>query len=273
MSNPTGIERAVCNDIAKRQEMGTKKYGVTVADNPLTRKRWLQHLYEELLDAAIYAKKNIAEEDEKVLCIPRGHLESLSPEPIHGLTVEVERFFPSIVKLGNFQFMARCLAEGDPAFKQVIPYILVITEHGNVFRYKRSKKGDEHRLHDLFSIGVGGHINDGDFNGELTYGNAVRRELSEEIGWELAPFATLPAIGIVNHDDTEVAKVHVGVIHVLKITDGSAGSVLKFCDHLDSPEFIPIADLTAENSAVQYEGWSQFCIDDFDKILKKAKLI
>ena len=58
---PHGIEALVCQDIAKRQAAGMNKYGISVADNPLLLKAWLQHQYEELLDAAIYCRRAIAE--------------------------------------------------------------------------------------------------------------------------------------------------------------------------------------------------------------------
>mgnify|MGYP006279687255 CR=1 FL=1 len=58
---PHGIEAIVCQDIAKRQATGMNKYGISVADNPLLLKAWVQHLYEELLDASIYAKRILAE--------------------------------------------------------------------------------------------------------------------------------------------------------------------------------------------------------------------
>lgn len=60
---PTGIEAAVCADIAQRQAKGIAKYGTTVADNPLPLRDWLQHAYEETLDKAIYLKRAIAEID------------------------------------------------------------------------------------------------------------------------------------------------------------------------------------------------------------------
>ena len=59
--DPHGIEAIVCQDIAKRQAAGMNKYGISVADNPLLLKAWLQHQYEELLDAAIYCRRAIAE--------------------------------------------------------------------------------------------------------------------------------------------------------------------------------------------------------------------
>lgn len=62
---PTGIEAAVCADIAQRQAKGIAKYGTTVADNPLPLRDWLQHAYEETLDKAVYLKRAIAEIDEQ----------------------------------------------------------------------------------------------------------------------------------------------------------------------------------------------------------------
>ena len=62
---PHGIEAIVCQDIAKRQAAGMNKYGISVADNPLLLKAWLQHQYEELLDAAIYCRRAIAELDKE----------------------------------------------------------------------------------------------------------------------------------------------------------------------------------------------------------------
>ena len=66
---PTGIEAAVCEDIAARQRLGINKYGTTVADNQLSLHEWLQHAYEEALDQAIYLKRAMAEiSNQKMLC-------------------------------------------------------------------------------------------------------------------------------------------------------------------------------------------------------------
>lgn len=64
-SEPHGIEAQVCEDIATRQRTGMAKYGVSVAANPLELRQWLQHLYEELLDASVYLKRAMAENDGK----------------------------------------------------------------------------------------------------------------------------------------------------------------------------------------------------------------
>jgi len=64
-SVPSGIEAQVCNDLTQRQLIGIKKYGTTVAKNPLPLRDWLQHAYEETLDNAVYLRRAIAEIDSK----------------------------------------------------------------------------------------------------------------------------------------------------------------------------------------------------------------
>jgi hypothetical protein len=64
MTTPTGIEAAVCRDIADRQQLGICKYGTTVAANPLELREWLRHAYEECLDQAVYLRRAIAELDK-----------------------------------------------------------------------------------------------------------------------------------------------------------------------------------------------------------------
>lgn len=61
----SGIEKLVCEDIEKRQALGIQKYGTTVADNKLSLRDWLQHQYEELLDAAVYCRRAIEELDNE----------------------------------------------------------------------------------------------------------------------------------------------------------------------------------------------------------------
>lgn len=60
-----GTEARVCEDITRRQAFGLNKYGMQVAHNPLVLREWLQHQYEELLDAAIYCKRAMEEIDRQ----------------------------------------------------------------------------------------------------------------------------------------------------------------------------------------------------------------
>lgn len=54
-------ESEVCFDILRRQQLGIRKYGTTVAENPLELHQWLTHAYEEVLDQAVYLKRAIQE--------------------------------------------------------------------------------------------------------------------------------------------------------------------------------------------------------------------
>lgn len=63
-NKPTGIEAMVCADIARRQAFGLNKYGVSVAENPLELRQWLQHAYEEALDLSVYLKRIMQEMDK-----------------------------------------------------------------------------------------------------------------------------------------------------------------------------------------------------------------
>lgn len=81
MGEATGVEARVCQDIAQRQAKGVKKYGTTVGENPLSLAQWLQHMYEELLDAAVYAKRAMErlQEVQEVLVAQEG--QKTAPKP------------------------------------------------------------------------------------------------------------------------------------------------------------------------------------------------
>ncbi|MDY0263114.1 NUDIX domain-containing protein [Syntrophotalea acetylenica] len=107
-------------------------------------------------------------------------------------------------------------AENDPRYKQLIPYILV--RHGErLATYRR--QGSEARLHGCWSIGVGGHIDHPDRGKDLmaTLLCGARRELREELTG-IETDCPLTLLGVINEEQTEVGKVHLGVVMVATIT-------------------------------------------------------
>ncbi|MBM4409103.1 MAG: hypothetical protein FJ038_11045 [Chloroflexi bacterium] len=96
--------------------------------------------------------------------------------------------------------------EIDQTFKQVIPY-LVLRDGPRYFLMRRTRAGGDARLHERWSIGVGGHLNAGD--GGLEGG--LRREWREEIDAAFEPEFRL--IGLLNDDESDVGRVHVGVVY------------------------------------------------------------
>jgi hypothetical protein len=59
------ITEAVVAQLRTRAEAGKKKYGTTMERDDLTLMQWLQHLQEELMDAAVYVEKLKGEIGEK----------------------------------------------------------------------------------------------------------------------------------------------------------------------------------------------------------------
>jgi len=51
------IIEKVCDQLVSRSNVGYKKYGVTLDEDAPDLQKWLQHLQEELLDAANYVEK------------------------------------------------------------------------------------------------------------------------------------------------------------------------------------------------------------------------
>ncbi len=106
------------------------------------------------------------------------------------------------------RFLDRPIAESNPSFKQLIPYV-VVRSGELVFLMERSDGGGDPRLHRKASIGVGGHLNP--IDGEADpLGAGLRREWAEELiaGWE----PRFRPVGLLNDDSNAVGSVHLGIV-------------------------------------------------------------
>jgi predicted NUDIX family phosphoesterase len=156
-------------------------------------------------------------------------------------------------------YMPRAEAEIDPSYKQVIPYS-VLWRGREVFRYKRTKKGGETRLHDLWSIGVGGHINPIDSYDDEPYEAAMWRELNEEVGLQRSNIGA-PIVGIIYDPSNEVGKVHLGIVHFIQL--GMNSPPMKYNDPaLSSGEFHHVVELSQNSAKDVYENWSKIIIEN-----------
>jgi predicted NUDIX family phosphoesterase len=140
--------------------------------------------------------------DELVCVVPRA---AVIEEPgWYGVrTVGVDGFLAAVDRHGCFE--SRSAMEVDPGFKQIIPY-LVLRDGPRYFLMRRTRAGGDERLHDRWSIGVGGHLNPGDRDLE----GGLRREWSEEVVADFVPEFGL--IGLLNDDTTDVGRVHLGAV-------------------------------------------------------------
>lgn len=141
---------------------------------------------------------------EHVLVVPRAALPAGGSW--HGLRTEGLDGFESLVaREGRFE--PREAMEVDASHKQVIPY-LVLRDGDRFFLMRRTRAGGDARLHDRYSIGVGGHLNPGD--SDLAGG--LRREWREEVIADFEPAFEL--LALLNDDSTDVGSVHLGVVYI-----------------------------------------------------------
>jgi predicted NUDIX family phosphoesterase len=161
---------------------------------------------------------------------------------------------------GPGTFMERESAETSPSFKQIVPYISIICED-SVFSYRRGTGTSEDRLHDVISLGVGGHVNDQDDPDEpfFAFLRGTIRELLEEVGVEInEDNVQQSVVGLLNDDESEVGKVHLGVFMIIQVNKEMALKICKDCEHtMENPQFVPIIDLETPELYSQLEGWSQ----------------
>lgn len=183
---------------------------------------------------------------EQVLVVPR----ELVPEQAswYGLRTDgIDAFLAVVAEHGRYA--PRTAMELDPSFKQIIPY-LVLRDDERYFLMRRTKAGGDARLHDRWSIGVGGHVDpvDADLAGGL------RREWHEELVADFEPVFTPYAL--LNDDTTEVGAVHLGVV-ILAEAGGRPVSVRE-TEKL-SGAFATPAEIAA--GAEQLETWSRIVFD------------
>lgn len=202
--------------------------------------------------------------DEMILVVRRALFDGLGS--FQGLNFEVERYLPALLARENNHFMPRSAAETDPGFKQIIPYALLVHE-GRVLHYVRGKKAGEQRLVSKGSIGIGGHMNDGDEGLFSLDGAAYEAAVQREVGEELkigSPYRQRP-VALLNDDSNEVGRVHLGVVHIFQM---EGDDVRKGEAMITELAFLDRAELARRRELM--ESWSQICFDSLDQLLTAA---
>jgi predicted NUDIX family phosphoesterase len=188
--------------------------------------------------------------DEHVLCVRR---DEVFPDGAwHGFVSEGLERYQQVIREGSF-FMPRSEVEDDPAYQQVIPYI--VFRHGDRYLLtRRLKASSEKRLRQLYSLGVGGHINPGDVDHGDPVMDGLRREFEEEVEYAGEVNATL--LGLINDDSSPVSRVHLALAFLV---EGSSPEIrIRETDKLAGEL------LTLEEMRIYYlemESWSQIVFD------------
>lgn len=193
-------------------------------------------------------------EREQVLVFESRLLDDLGR--FQGLSTDVDRYLSAILEEGNNRFLPRGLAERDPLWKQLIPYV-IFRCGDEVFHYVRGKEAGESRLQAKGSIGIGGHIQLQDLNlfssPETFYLAAAAREVAEEVRVEAQHREQIAAL--INDDSTPVGQVHFGIVHIWDLDNPS---VRRRERQITRGGFLPIEKLRDRQDRL--ETWSQLCL-------------
>jgi len=169
-------------------------------------------------------------------------------------------------------FLGRSGLEEDPSFKQIIPYAIISykepelsgVRQSQLFYLFRRKSGQtEKRLHNKFSLGVGGHMNPGDSTElkEQYLVDQLKRELYEEVKLlNGCLIEDIEFIGFINDDTISVGKVHIGLLYNIHVTNKEV--------YINETDKMTAEWIDKSNLAEYYEEmetWSKITFDCYIK--------
>lgn len=194
---------------------------------------------------------------EQVLVVPTAKFHEIGK--FQGFHESVEHYLHQLLTSEHMSFRPRDIMERSPEFKQLIPYVIFEHEDAegvkHVFQYVRGKGQGESRLHSKRSVGIGGHVSSDDVSDASNdpFQEGMRRELEEEVRFD-APHELVCA-GLINDDESEVGRVHLGVVYLCRIEQPEV-----YPNETDILEagFAPVEQLLAKLD--EFETWSSICL-------------
>lgn len=203
----------------------------------------------------IAQQPSVSKHDEQILVVRRAYLFSDILPAWHGLKqVDFDHYLHIINH--KKEFNPRSVMETDPAYKQIIPY-LIFEYNNNYFLMQRQSTASETRLRNKLTLGIGGHIRQEDMEEDSLFAWATR-EFHEEVHY--TGNLTVKPLGILNDDSDDVGKVHIGFVFLL--SGDSSDIAVK--SELKSGVLVPLSECIAQRECM--ESWSQFVVDFLQKI-------
>lgn len=188
--------------------------------------------------------------DEQILVVKRTHLFTPDAPAWHGIKNSKVAMYVDLIYQQK-EFQPRRLMELDQAYKQIIPY-MVFQYENRYFLMQRTSTTSEQRLKNLYSLGIGGHVQEQDVVG-FNLIDWARREFHEEISYNSSFSVT--TIGILNDDTNDVGKVHLGLVLLLQGTSDE----ISIKSELKSGKLVTLAECRAHYD--QLESWSKCVVD------------
>ncbi|KXK10011.1 MAG: NUDIX domain-containing protein [Candidatus Dojkabacteria bacterium] len=153
------------------------------------------------------------------------------------------------------EFRERDLLETDPSYKQIIPQIII--RHKNKYLlHKIDSKGNESRLHNLWPIFVGGHVDLIDSESDNIVEAAINRELAEEVTIN-GSITTRKFLGLIYiENDNPVNHVHIGLVYIYDI---DTFDVVSNEEEIADMRFVTLNYLQKNISRLTY--WSRVVVE------------
>ncbi len=198
--------------------------------------------------------------EELVFAYPTTGLWKLMPYKKKGLIRENSEALKKIIQDGLF--LRRSESEEDTSFKQIISYA-IISYKDSFYLFRRTSGQTEKRLHNKFSLGVGGHMNPGDSMEpkEQYLTDELKRELSEEVKLLNGCFLEdIEFIGFINDDTIPVGRVHIGLLYNIHVSNKEV--------YINETDKMTAEWIDKSNLAEFYEGmetWSKIAYDCYIK--------
>jgi predicted NUDIX family phosphoesterase len=210
--------------------------------------------------------------EELVLTFPADEFWKLVTYKRKGLIKANSEVLKRIVQ--NGLFLKRSALEEDPSFKQIIPYAIIsnkepegsgIRQSQSFYLFKRTSRQTEKRLHNKFSLGVGGHMNPaGSMESKEQYLiDELKRELYEEVKLlNGCLIEEIEFIGFINDDTIPVGRVHIGLLYNIHVSNKEV--------YVNETDKMTADWIDKPNLAEFYEGmetWTKITFDFYIKCM------
>jgi predicted NUDIX family phosphoesterase len=198
--------------------------------------------------------------EELVLVYPTVELWKLMTYKKKGLIKGNSEVLKRIVQ--NGLFLRRSELEEDPSFKQIIPYA-IISNKDSFYLFRRRSGQTEKRLHNKYSLGVGGHMNPDDSmeSKEQYLNNELKRELYEEVRLlNGCLIEDIEFIGFINDDTIPVGSVHIGLLYNIHVSNKEV--------YINETDKMTADWIDKSNLAEFYEGMETWTKITFDFYIK-----
>jgi len=208
--------------------------------------------------------------EELVFAFPTDELWKLMTYKKKGLIRESSEVLKKIVQ--NGLFLRRSELEEDPSFKQIIPYAIIsnkepersgVRQSQSFYLFRRTSRQTEKRLHNKFSLGVGGHMNPNDSmeSKEQYLIDELKRELYEEVKLlNGCSIEEIEFIGFINDDTISVGSVHIGLLYNIHVSNKEV--------YINETDKMTADWIDKSNLAEFYEGMETWTKITFDFYIK-----